>query len=88
MTTYGWIGRRPTLDDVGTPAAAWLQAADASLTVLSNTAFVTDWARRYFGSWWNAFDSPASGVCSGPLVTAGIDEKASRPRRAGALLPP
>lgn len=46
------------------------------MTVLSNTAFVTDWARRYFGSWWNAFDVPASSVCAGPLVTADLDEKA------------
>jgi hypothetical protein len=60
---------------VSTPTATRLQAADASVTVLSNTAFVTDWARRYFGSWWNAFDVPAS-VCTGPLVTADLDENA------------
>ncbi len=61
---------------MNTPTATRLQAADASVTVLSNTAFVTDWARRYFGSWWNAFDVPASSVCTGPLVTADLDEKA------------
>jgi hypothetical protein len=61
---------------VSTPTATRLQAADASVTVLSNTAFVTDWARRYFGSWWNAFDVPASSVCAGPLVTADLDENA------------
>ncbi|MEI5527407.1 hypothetical protein WB401_36370 [Streptomyces brasiliscabiei] len=43
---------------MNTPTATRLQAADASVTVLSNTPFVTDWARRYFGSWWNAFDAP------------------------------
>ncbi|MGW3459253.1 hypothetical protein ACWDE9_06485 [Streptomyces olivaceoviridis] len=61
---------------MSTPTATRLQAADASVTVLSNTAFVTDWARRYFGSWWNAFDVPASSVCAGPLVTVDLDEKA------------
>nr|WP_028806840.1 hypothetical protein [Streptomyces sp. 303MFCol5.2] len=55
------------------PTATRLQAADASVTVLSNTAFVTDWARRYFGPWWNAFEVPAGSVCAGPLVTADID---------------
>ncbi|MFF9803057.1 hypothetical protein ACF1G3_37400, partial [Streptomyces rochei] len=50
-------------------------AADASVTVLSNTSFVTDWTRRYFGSWWDAFEVPASSVCAGPLVTADIDDK-------------
>lgn len=57
------------------PTATRLHAADASVTVLSNTRFVTDWALRYFGSWWNAFEVPASGVCAGPLVTADIDDK-------------
>ncbi|MGW2777237.1 hypothetical protein ACWC4C_32860 [Streptomyces olivaceoviridis] len=61
---------------MSTPTATRLHAADASVTVLSNTPFVTDWARRYFGSWWNAFEIPASSVCAGPLVTADIDEKA------------
>nr|BFD88495.1 hypothetical protein StreXyl84_78960 [Streptomyces sp. Xyl84] len=61
---------------MSTPTATRLQAADASVTVLSNTAFVTDWARRYFGPWWNAFEVPASSVCAGPLVTADLDEKA------------
>ncbi|WP_200307660.1 hypothetical protein [Streptomyces adelaidensis] len=56
------------------PTATRLHAADASVTVLSNTPFVTDWARRYFGSWWNAFEVPAQGVCAGPLVTADIDD--------------
>ncbi|MDQ0585814.1 hypothetical protein [Streptomyces rishiriensis] len=60
---------------MSTPTATRLQAADASVTVLSNTPFVTDWARRYFGPWWNAFDVPAGSVCAGPLVTAGIDDK-------------
>ncbi|WCN05161.1 hypothetical protein [Streptomyces sp. M92] len=61
---------------MSTPTATRLQAADASVTVLSNTAFVTDWARRYFGPWWNAFEALASSVCAGPLVTADLDEKA------------
>ncbi|MFI7300757.1 hypothetical protein [Streptomyces sp. NPDC050121] len=46
------------------------------MTVLSNTPSVTDWARRYFGSWWNAFQVPAGSVCAGPLVTADLDDQA------------
>ncbi|MFJ8948412.1 hypothetical protein ACIRG4_35240 [Streptomyces sp. NPDC102395] len=61
---------------MNTPTATRLQTADANVTVLSNTAFVTEWARRYFGSWWTAFDVPANSVCTGPLVTADLDEKA------------
>ncbi|QFQ94867.1 hypothetical protein F9278_00150 (plasmid) [Streptomyces phaeolivaceus] len=61
---------------MSTPTATRLHAADASVTVLSNTPSVTDWARRYFGSWWNAFEVPASSVCEGPLVTADLDDKA------------
>ncbi|GGW24348.1 hypothetical protein [Streptomyces alanosinicus] len=60
---------------MSTPTATRLHAADASVTVLSNTPFVTDWTRRYFGSWWNAFEVPASSVCADPLVTADIDDK-------------
>ncbi|WP_331751511.1 hypothetical protein OG215_40030 (plasmid) [Streptomyces globisporus] len=60
---------------MSTPTATRLRAADASVTVLSNTSFVTDWARRYFGSWWNAFEVPASSVCAGPLVAADIDDR-------------
>ncbi len=60
---------------MSTPTATRLHAADASVTVLSNSAFVTSWARRYFGPWWNAFEVPASSICAGPLVTADIDNK-------------
>ncbi|MEU0744427.1 hypothetical protein [Streptomyces sp. NPDC006134] len=60
---------------MSTFTATRLSAADASVTVLSNTSFVTDWARRYFGTWWNAFEVPANSVCAGPLVTADLDEK-------------
>lgn len=67
---------KPDGDDVNTPAATRLHATDANVTVFSNTPFVTDWARRYFGSWWNAFEVPASNVCAGPLVTADPDDTA------------
>lgn len=60
---------------MSTPTATRLQTADASVTVLSNTSFVTDWARRYFGSWWTASEVPAGSVCAGPLVTADVNEK-------------
>jgi hypothetical protein len=61
---------------VSTPTATQLQAADANVTVLSDTSFITDWSRRYFGPWWNAFEVPASSVCAGPLVTADVDAMA------------
>ncbi|MFC8670020.1 hypothetical protein [Streptomyces sp. NPDC057199] len=61
---------------MSTPTAAQLHAADASVTVLSNTPAVTDWSRRYFGPWWNSIEVPAGSVCAGPLVTADVDEKA------------
>ncbi|MEV5989400.1 hypothetical protein AB0L85_31290, partial [Streptomyces sp. NPDC052051] len=61
---------------MSTPTATRLHAADASVTVLSNTPSVTNWARRYFGSWWNAFEVPANSICAGPLVTADIDDEA------------
>ncbi|MFF0626756.1 hypothetical protein [Streptomyces sp. NPDC004296] len=53
--------------------ATRLHAADATATVMSNTAFVTDWSRRYFGPWWHAFEVPAAGVCAGPVVIADVD---------------
>lgn len=56
-------------------SAIQLSAADASVTVLSNSPFVTDWCRRYFGTWWNALDVPAEGASAGPLLVADIDEK-------------
>ncbi|MFF2653597.1 hypothetical protein [Streptomyces sp. NPDC058045] len=61
---------------MSTPTATRLHAADASVTVLSNTASVTDWSRRYFGSWWNAFEVPAESICTGPLVIADVDSSA------------
>ncbi|MCQ8194636.1 hypothetical protein [Streptomyces rugosispiralis] len=57
-----------------TPTATRIHASDASVTVLSNTPFITDWSRRYFGPWWNAFEVPAHSLCSGPLVIADVDE--------------
>ncbi|MER5200545.1 hypothetical protein ACWD3J_40630 [Streptomyces sp. NPDC002755] len=61
---------------MSTLTATRLQAAGASVTILSNTSSVTDWARRYFGPWWSAFEVPASSVCAGPLVSAHLDDKA------------
>lgn len=56
--------------------ATRLHAAHASVTVLSDTAFVTDGTRRYVGPWWDAFEAPAGSVCAGPLVTADVHERA------------
>lgn len=61
---------------MSTPTATRLTAGDASVTVLSNSAFVTSWAERYFGPWWNAADVPAQDVCAGPVVTANVDGQA------------
>ncbi|MFJ4872141.1 hypothetical protein [Streptomyces sp. NPDC088757] len=45
-----------------------------AVTVTSRSAAVTDWATRYFGSWWNA--APAESPISGALVSADIDPDA------------
>ncbi|MFI0923374.1 hypothetical protein [Streptomyces sp. NPDC021012] len=42
-----------------------------AVTVTSRSATVTDWAARYFGSWWNAV--PAEPPISGALVSADVD---------------
>ncbi|GAA1274457.1 hypothetical protein GCM10009579_36760 [Streptomyces javensis] len=47
---------------MSSPTATRLHAADASVTVVSNTVFVTDWARRYFGPWWNAYTVDAENI--------------------------
>ncbi|MBL1101539.1 hypothetical protein [Streptomyces coffeae] len=61
---------------MSTPTATRLHAADASVTLLSNTPLVTDWSHRYFGPWWNAFEVPTKSLFTGPLVTADVDELA------------
>ncbi|MFB7763641.1 hypothetical protein [Streptomyces xiamenensis] len=57
-------------------SATHVQAADATVTVLSNTPSITDWAARYFGPWWNAASIDADSVCSGPVVIADVDHAA------------
>ncbi|MFE1960889.1 hypothetical protein [Streptomyces sp. NPDC059479] len=59
-----------------TISATRIQAADATVTVLSNALAVTDWSRRYFGPWWNATDVPAQGSCAGPAVRVDVDATA------------
>ncbi|MER6156929.1 hypothetical protein ABT147_15490 [Streptomyces sp. NPDC001868] len=62
---------------MSTPTATRLRAGDASVTVLSTTsAFVTSWALRYFGPWWNAAPVRVEDICAGPLVTANVDAQA------------
>ena len=56
-----------------TISAIRLHAAEANVTVISNTPAVTDWSRRYVSPWWNAFAVPATSVCTGPLVIADVD---------------
>ncbi|MEV0446123.1 hypothetical protein AB0I84_32840 [Streptomyces spectabilis] len=50
--------------------ATRITAADHAVTVTSNTATVTDWARRYFGQWWNAAQPD---MVNPPLVVADVD---------------
>jgi hypothetical protein len=57
-------------------SATRLNAADATVTVLSNTPPVTDWSLRYFGPWWNAFEVPPAGICAAPVVVADVDAQA------------
>ncbi|MGH1554633.1 hypothetical protein ACRAWF_30040 [Streptomyces sp. L7] len=59
---------------MNTLTATRLQAADVNITMVSNTQAVTDYARRYFGSWWNAFEVPPASVCAAPVVFADVDE--------------
>ncbi|MEU9796893.1 hypothetical protein AB0E27_41220 [Streptomyces sparsogenes] len=46
------------------------------MTVVSNTVFVTDWARRYFGPWWNAYTVDAENISTAPLVVADVNQPA------------
>ncbi|MFI1852942.1 hypothetical protein [Streptomyces sp. NPDC020480] len=58
---------------MNTLTATRLHAADVNITMVSNTQAVTDYARRYFGPWWNAFEVPPATVCAGPAVFADVD---------------
>ncbi|MEU6483567.1 hypothetical protein [Streptomyces sp. NPDC046887] len=42
-----------------------------SVTVISHSVGVTDWAARYFGPWWKA--APAEPPVTGPVVSADVD---------------
>lgn len=52
--------------------AVRLEAADASVTVMSAERAVTDWTARYFGQWWKATEVDAESVCAGSVVTADV----------------
>ncbi|MFJ2115897.1 hypothetical protein ACIOEX_29095 [Streptomyces sp. NPDC087850] len=58
---------------MNTLTATRLHAADVNITMVSNTPAVTDYARRYFGSWWNVFEVPPSSMCAAPVVFADVD---------------
>jgi hypothetical protein len=49
-----------------------VHVADLSASILSNTRNVTDWATRYFGSWWKALTTPAA-PCVDITVTADVN---------------
>jgi hypothetical protein len=53
--------------------ATRISAADATATVISETAAVTDWATRYFGDWWNATPTEPESTRTGPVVIAEVD---------------
>ncbi|MFJ1599563.1 hypothetical protein [Streptomyces sp. NPDC088261] len=57
-------------------SATHIQAAHATVTVLSNTVEVTDWALRYFGPWWNAARVAPDAADAGPRVLADVDDVA------------
>lgn len=56
-----------------TTTATRISAADATVTVISKTAAVTEWAARYVGDWWNATSTPPESTCTGPVVIAEVD---------------
>lgn len=53
--------------------ATRIQAADATVTVISNTPSITQWVTRYFGDWWNAAAVEPATLCGGPIVLADVD---------------
>ncbi|MER7350727.1 hypothetical protein ABT390_35575 [Streptomyces aurantiacus] len=53
-----------------------LHAANHHLTLVSNSDTVTDYNRRYFGSWWKAFEVPSASAWTGPLLAADVDHDA------------
>ncbi|MGY0063915.1 hypothetical protein ACWY4P_46930 [Streptomyces sp. LZ34] len=74
-----WLGiplRFTAGEPVSIPAATRLHAVDASVTVVRNTVFVTDWARRYFGPWWNAYAVDAESIGTAPVVVADVNQPA------------
>ncbi|MFF9436374.1 hypothetical protein ACF1BP_21870 [Streptomyces sp. NPDC014735] len=60
-------------------SAIRIHADEATVTVVSDTKDITDWALRYFGGWWNAttVDAPAgpggSNADGGALLLADVD---------------
>ncbi|MFF8990225.1 hypothetical protein ACF09H_09800 [Streptomyces sp. NPDC014983] len=52
--------------------AVRLEAAGASVTVMSAERAVTDWTARYFGQWWKATEVDAESVRAGSVVTADV----------------
>lgn len=60
-------------------SATRIHADEATVTVVSDTKAITDWALRYFGGWWNAtaVDAPAAPGGSiaegGALLLADVD---------------
>ncbi|MFD0022294.1 hypothetical protein [Streptomyces sp. NPDC058382] len=45
-----------------------------SVTVVSRTSAITDWAGRYLGLWWTAADIDP-GTATGPVIRADADDE-------------
>ncbi len=61
---------------VDSQTATMIHADDASATIVSHTPQVTAWARRYFGPWWRAVDTPPpapGSAADGPVIVAEVD---------------
>jgi hypothetical protein len=58
------------------PTALRLDAASHQLTLVSETASISDYNRRYLGPCWNAFEVPRSSLTTGPLLVADVQPDA------------
>ncbi|MEV7465433.1 hypothetical protein AB0O20_02820 [Streptomyces kronopolitis] len=52
-------------------SATRIHPAEATVTVVSDTKDITDWALRYFGGWWNATAADAPATSGGSIAKGG-----------------
>ncbi len=53
--------------------AVRLHAAEAAVTVISDSQAVTDWCSRYVRPWWHAENIPAESPITAPVLAAEVD---------------